>query len=100
MPFGDINGRVSTTDAISKIVERVGKSRNWGELDDPVLRDDCGLDSLALVELLVTLEQEYSIEFPASALTGKSLRSIGSLAELVDSLLPEVSTIARPETEL
>lgn len=43
------------------------------------------LDSLALVELLVAVEQEFAITFSPEELEIERFRSLGSLAELVDS---------------
>jgi acyl carrier protein len=43
------------------------------------------LDSLALVELLVAVEQEFSITFAPDELEIERFRSVRTLAELVDS---------------
>ena len=43
------------------------------------------LDSLALVELLVAVEQEFSITFAPDELQIDRFRSLAALAELVDS---------------
>jgi acyl carrier protein len=43
------------------------------------------IDSLALVELLVAVEQEFSITFAADELEIERFRSLRTLAELVDS---------------
>jgi acyl carrier protein len=43
------------------------------------------LDSLALVELLVAVEQEFSIMFAPDELEIERFRSLAALAELVDS---------------
>lgn len=43
------------------------------------------LDSLALVELLVAVEQEFSITFSPDELEIERFRSLKALAELVDA---------------
>lgn len=42
------------------------------------------LDSLALVELLVAVEQDFGITFAAEELSIERFRSLAALAELVD----------------
>ena len=43
------------------------------------------LDSLALVELLVAVEQEFAITFAPDELEIERFRSLGALAQLVES---------------
>ena len=44
------------------------------------------IDSLALVELLLALEQEFSVSVPFDTLDIESFRSIRTIAELVATL--------------
>jgi acyl carrier protein len=47
------------------------------------LLDGGRLDSLALVELLLAIEQEFAIEIPAELLEADRIRTLERLAELV-----------------
>jgi acyl carrier protein len=42
-----------------------------------------GLDSMAIMQLLVLLEEEYGVAIPESALTRKNFGSVRQLARLV-----------------
>ncbi|MFG6402475.1 phosphopantetheine-binding protein [Microbacterium sp. P04] len=53
-----------------------------------VLRDH-GLDSLATVELLVNLEDEFGIEFPDDKLTSSTFVTAAALWEVVRDLLAD-----------
>lgn len=70
-----------------------------GRLAVPVdtLADDAdlfsaGLDSLAIVNVLMSIEETFDIEFPEHLLSRKSFSSIGNLARAVAELrgLPPV----------
>ena len=50
------------------------------------------IDSLALVELLLALEQEFSVSVPFDTLDIESFRSIRTIAELI-------ATLDRPPAE-
>jgi acyl carrier protein len=54
-----------------------------------------GVDSLALVDLLVALEDAYDIEFPDNFLTADTFRTPGSLWTAVSALRTPLTT-ARP----
>ena len=59
------------------------------------LRDDLGLDSMAVIELLYQIEETFNIQIPDQDLT--ALRTVGSVAAYVkDRLAPATST--RPRT--
>jgi acyl carrier protein len=53
------------------------------EADSPLVADldlrDAGVDSLALVEILVSIEDTYEVEFPDELLTVETFRTPGSL---------------------
>ncbi|MFI2778355.1 phosphopantetheine-binding protein [Streptomyces sp. ALB3] len=53
--------------------------------DDDLLR--LGLDSIAIVELVVTLEETYDIEIPDEHLTQQSFATPGVLWSVVSGLL-------------
>ena len=50
--------------------------------EDSDFRDDLGVDSLDLFELVMNLENEYGIEFPAEEL--ESLRTVGDVIEFLE----------------
>ena len=54
--------------------------------DETDLIESGVIDSLALIELLVALEQEFSVRLPFDTLDIESFRSIKSIAELVTAL--------------
>ena len=45
------------------------------------------LDSMAIVELVLALEERFGIEIDDAQITGELFESVGSLAEFVDSQL-------------
>ena len=50
--------------------------------EDSDFRDDLGVDSLDLFELVMNLENEYGIEFPAEEL--ETLRTVGDVIEFLE----------------
>ena len=52
------------------------------------------VDSLTLVQLLVSLEDYYGIQIPLQDVEIEDLRSIGSLARLVKSRQPDYAIVA------
>ncbi len=50
--------------------------------EDSDFRDDLGVDSLDLFELVMNLENEYGIEFPAEEL--ESLRTVGDVIDFLE----------------
>lgn len=69
---------------------------NSGRLAVPVdtLDDDAdlfaaGLDSLAIVNVLMSIEETFDVEFPEHLLSRKSFSSIGNLSRAVAELRAE-----------
>ncbi len=50
---------------------------------------DIGLDSFAIMELLLFIEKRFAVKVPLSKLTSENLHSIDSLSSCVDSLLSQ-----------
>lgn len=50
--------------------------------EDSDFRDDLGVDSLDLFELVMNLENEYGVEFPAEEL--ETLRTVGDVIEFLE----------------
>lgn len=65
------------------------------------LRDDLGLDSMAVIELLYKIEETFNIQIPDEDLVG--LTTVGSVAEYVEHRLapakPVASTSAKAKTK-
>ncbi len=50
--------------------------------EDSDFRDDLGIDSLDLFELVMNLENEYGVEFPAEEL--ENLRTVGDVIDFLE----------------
>ena len=50
-----------------------------------LLKDDLGIDSLGIVELLVKLEQAFNIEFDESDLDPQKIQTVGDLHNLINN---------------
>ncbi|QGY05718.1 acyl carrier protein [Methylobacterium mesophilicum SR1.6/6] len=61
-----------------------GKADQLSE-DDSLF--DLGLDSFGSVQLMLALEERFSVEFPDSLLNRKSFASIRSIREAVSTLI-------------
>ncbi len=51
------------------------------------LREDYGIDSIALVELLVDIESQFDVTFDSSFLTYESFSTAGSIADHINEKL-------------
>lgn len=60
------------------------------------LRDDLGLDSVAIIELLFEIEERFKLQIPDQDLPG--LSTVGTVAAYVQRRLAESKTDARPES--
>lgn len=60
------------------------------------LRDDLGLDSVAVIELLFEIEERFKLQIPDQDLPG--LSTVGSVAAYVQRRLAEPQTNAQSET--
>ena len=62
-------------------------------IDDDIFEDDnladLGIDSLKTVELLLSLEETFGIEFDSSSLNPTDLTTVKSLIELVEQYIGE-----------
>ncbi len=56
---------------------------------EQTLKDDLGIDSLGIVELLTDLEDEFNIEIDESDLDPAKLQTVENLYELVEKYLEE-----------
>ncbi|MFY4729509.1 phosphopantetheine-binding protein [Nitrospira sp. BLG_2] len=60
------------------------------------LRDDLGLDSVAIIELLFEIEERFKLQIPDQDLPG--LSTVGTVAAYVQRRLAESKTESRPES--
>ncbi|UVT17691.1 MAG: acyl carrier protein [Nitrospira sp.] len=60
------------------------------------LRDDLGLDSVAIIELLFEIEERFKLQIPDQDLPG--LSTVGSVAAYVQRRLAEPKSDAAPES--
>jgi acyl carrier protein len=60
------------------------------------LRDDLGLDSVAIIELLFEIEERFKLQIPDQDLPG--LSTVGTVAGYVQRRLAESKTESKPES--
>lgn len=60
------------------------------------LRDDLGLDSVAVIELLFEIEERFKLQIPDQDLPG--LSTVGTVAAYVQRRLAEAKTEPKPES--
>jgi len=60
------------------------------------LRDDLGLDSVAIIELLFEIEERFKLQIPDQDLPG--LSTVGTVAAYVQRRLAEPNTEPKPES--
>ncbi len=65
---------------------------------DHHLRDDLGLDSMAVIELLYKIEETFNIQIPDEDLV--ALQSVGSVAAYVQGRLEPATATPRPTGRL
>lgn len=69
------------------ILDRVGRlSRPAATLDRDADLYAVGLSSLATVEIMIAIEDEFDVEFPDRLLTRRSFQSLGALEAIVNEL--------------
>lgn len=81
---------MSTENRIKKILlENVLKDLEPDELqtDYPLIEYGVGLDSVATLELLVALEQEFKIQIDESRITPQTFESISAISSHIESIV-------------
>jgi len=81
---------MSTEDRVKKILlENVLKDLEPDELqsDSPLIEYGVGLDSVATLELLVALEQEFKIQIDESGVAPETFETINSISKHINSVL-------------
>jgi len=76
------------TEITQLLVDRLELQRSPSDLcADSQLIDDLGLDSAAILELVVGVEERFSIDFDIAGTTEEDFRTIRSLARYVGTRL-------------
>lgn len=65
------------------VAEQLGIDKKTITLDSNIL-EDLGADSLDVIEMLMTLEEEYGITIPDDKIS--SVKTVGQIVELIESL--------------
>ena len=73
-------------DKIIEIIEKLTEYTNLKENKDIDLLENEILDSLAFIELMSKLEEEFNIEIQPTQVPPETWRSVEKIAELVKSL--------------
>ncbi len=68
---------------VCEVVSRLGQFNNDNVQVDSDLRDNYGVDSIVLVELLVEIEDLFGITFDSSLLTYETFSTVGSISDYV-----------------
>ena len=68
--------------SVSEIIKQKGYSAEI--IPKLKLKEDLGLDSLDIVELIVELEEQYNIEIDESDLDPAKLQTLGQVHDLVE----------------
>jgi acyl carrier protein len=66
-----------------------------GELSAEASLWDAGMDSLCIVRIVVTVEEEFDVEFPAELLTRSTFNNIGAIASAVRTMLRDNAASSR-----
>jgi acyl carrier protein len=91
------NGNAADSDASDNLAERVAQlvRRAVGKqaTATPIGRDDdlraSGVSSLALVNLMLSVEEEFGLKVPERDMTPANFRSIARITDLIRALSPQ-----------
>ncbi|HEX2927217.1 MAG TPA: acyl carrier protein [Ruminiclostridium sp.] len=70
---------------VCEVVSKVAQFNNDDVKADNDLRENYGVDSIVLVELLVELEDIFGITFDSSSLTYDTFSTVNSITEYVNT---------------
>lgn len=75
-------------DTFRKVKEVIGNVCGAKEIkEDDLLKEELGVDSLALVEVVAELEDKFSVEFDMGSLNPDELMTVADLVSLVENAL-------------
>ena len=68
------------------IAEKLDVNLNYDEIDETVslFEDGLGLDSIAIVNLIVAVEKEFSLSIPDDELSADLFKNINVLADFIN----------------
>ncbi|MEG0529303.1 MAG: acyl carrier protein [Bacilli bacterium] len=66
-----------------KILEEIKTKLNVKSLDMKASLNDLGLDSLDIVEYLLSIEEDYDVEFPPEEM--EKLKTLGDVISLIET---------------
>ncbi|GFI21430.1 D-alanine--poly(phosphoribitol) ligase subunit 2 [Lachnospiraceae bacterium] len=73
---------------LEEIVNMITEINPYEEFDEDTLLFECDiLDSLGLMQLVVNLEDTYSIRIDEMLITSENFRTVRHIGKLVDSLI-------------
>ncbi|MCJ8331284.1 MAG: acyl carrier protein [Lentisphaeria bacterium] len=67
------------------IIERLFLDLEIGEIDTDTELSEYGVDSFLLLELIVAIEEMYSVKFEQTDITSETLESVKTIMELISS---------------
>lgn len=79
----DMTISTETLTALKQIVARITKIAEVR--DDANLFEDCGLDSMSVLDLVLAIEEKFNITILADELQTELFQNISNLAQFVDS---------------
>ena len=82
---------VAITDRLKHLVAGLDIEADAHRIDETtsLFEGGLGLDSFAIVELIVAIEREFGIEFPEQDLTPESFQDLRTLGSVVARNLPQ-----------
>jgi acyl carrier protein len=89
-----------TNNTNDNVAERVAalarRAMGKQSINKPLAQDDdlraCGLSSLGLVNLMLSVEEEFALKIPERDMTPANFRSIARITDLVRALSPQPVT--------
>ncbi|BCJ25942.1 MULTISPECIES: acyl carrier protein [Actinocatenispora] len=67
---------------LAAVIEDLGGAAAGEITREKSLRDDLDIDSLSMVEVVVSIEDKYGVELPDDAMTG--LHTVGDLVDFIE----------------
>lgn len=74
--------KVKTEEKVKRVLKKTSGAERLSATSS--LKADLGLDSMQLVELLVTLEDEFKISLKEADMNPEKLKNVGSVIRLVN----------------
>jgi|HubBroStandDraft_5_1064220.scaffolds.fasta_scaffold1961645_1 acyl carrier protein len=79
---------IASTETLTALKQIVTDITKVAEVrDDANLFEDCGLDSMSVLDLVLAIEEKFGISISADELQTELFQRVSNLAEFVDSKL-------------